>query len=399
MTPAGVFTEFAIPTGGGLPPDDHRRTDGELWFTEHLAEKIGRITPPARSRSGIQSRHREATASPPVPTATSGSPSSARHRSAGSPPPASSPSSGGHHTDREPARDHDRARQQPVVHRVQRQPGRPDRGRRPMAARSSCRRPPCPSSRAACRPGSGRATSASTASRTSARNAWRSSRSTGWPTIPGRSARSTTGPTTCPPRSPRSSAATTELAETTARLAATRLLTLTGPGGTGKTRLSLQLARPSPRSSPTASTSWPSSRSASRPSSGPRSPPSSAWSRTAGRRSASAWPGWIAARQILLVLDNFEQVIDAAPLIGELLRATTELKLIVSSRAAAARLGRAGVPGAGPADAARSGGRRGLRPGPARGPTGRRRPGHARSATSRSACSWPGPRRSSRASG
>ena len=41
---------------------------------------------------------------------------------------------------------------------------------------------------------------------------------------------------------------------------------------------------------------------------------------------------WIGARKILLVLDNFEQVIEAAPLIGELLRSTTELKLIVSSR-------------------------------------------------------------------
>ena len=123
-----------------------------------------------------------------------------------------------------------------------------------------------------------------------------------------------------------------ELAETTARLATARLLTLTGPGGTGKTRLSLQLAasvaesfgdgvyfvalepiREAALVGPTIAAVLGLVEDTSVP---------------IGERLAA----WIGARRLLLVLDNFEQVIEAAPLVGELLRATSELKLIVSSR-------------------------------------------------------------------
>jgi len=123
-----------------------------------------------------------------------------------------------------------------------------------------------------------------------------------------------------------------ELEETTARLGATRLLTLTGPGGTGKTRLSLQLAAAVAEEFPegvyfvalepireaalvgtTIAAVLGVAEDASTP---------------IGARLSS----WIGARKILLDLDNFEQVIEAAPLIGELLRSTSELKLIVSSR-------------------------------------------------------------------
>ena len=126
---------------------------------------------------------------------------------------------------------------------------------------------------------------------------------------------------------------TVELAETTARLAAARLLTLTGPGGTGKTRLSLQLAasvadtftdgvyfvalepiREAALVGPTIAAVLGLMEDTSVP-------------------IADRLVAWIGTRRLLLVLDNFEQVIEAAPLVGELLRATTELKLIVSSRA------------------------------------------------------------------
>jgi predicted ATPase/DNA-binding CsgD family transcriptional regulator len=40
----------------------------------------------------------------------------------------------------------------------------------------------------------------------------------------------------------------------------------------------------------------------------------------------------IAEREILLVLDNFEQVVDAAPLLSDLLTASSDLKLLVTSR-------------------------------------------------------------------
>src|SRR6185295_12415344 len=42
---------------------------------------------------------------------------------------------------------------------------------------------------------------------------------------------------------------------------------------------------------------------------------------------------YLRPRQILLVLDNFEQVVAAAPLVAEILAAAAQLKVLVSSRA------------------------------------------------------------------
>jgi streptogramin lyase len=44
ITPAGVITEFSIPSGA-LPWDIAAGPDGNLWFTEQFGGKIGRITP------------------------------------------------------------------------------------------------------------------------------------------------------------------------------------------------------------------------------------------------------------------------------------------------------------------------------------------------------------------
>ncbi len=117
------------------------------------------------------------------------------------------------------------------------------------------------------------------------------------------------------------------------RLAGTRLLTLTGPGGTGKTRLSLQAA----------------ARVAERfkdgvyfvplaPIADPALVPATiaqyvGLAERGGADPMQALLGHLADRQILLVVDNFEQVLPAAHLIGELLRGAAGLTALVTSRA------------------------------------------------------------------
>ncbi|MES2172299.1 MAG: Virginiamycin B lyase [Actinomycetota bacterium] len=45
VTPAGVITEFPVPTAASLPDGITSGPDGNLWFSEGNAGKIGRITP------------------------------------------------------------------------------------------------------------------------------------------------------------------------------------------------------------------------------------------------------------------------------------------------------------------------------------------------------------------
>jgi predicted ATPase/class 3 adenylate cyclase len=125
-----------------------------------------------------------------------------------------------------------------------------------------------------------------------------------------------------------------ELEETGRMLGTARLLTLTGPGGTGKTRLSLQLAASVAEGFPDG-VYFVALEPIREPALvGPTIAAVLGLIEDSSVAIGDRLAEWIGARKILLVLDNFEQVVDAAPMVGELLRATTELKVIVSSRAA-----------------------------------------------------------------
>jgi predicted ATPase/class 3 adenylate cyclase len=113
-----------------------------------------------------------------------------------------------------------------------------------------------------------------------------------------------------------------------------RLLTLTGPGGTGKTRLSLQIAAGLLDQFPDGVYFVP--LSAIRD---PDLVPSAiaqalAISMTGSRRPIEALLENLREKQTLLVLDNFEQVLEAAPIATQLLEGSAGLRVLVSSRIA-----------------------------------------------------------------
>ncbi|MEZ4733372.1 MAG: helix-turn-helix domain-containing protein [Caldilineaceae bacterium] len=118
------------------------------------------------------------------------------------------------------------------------------------------------------------------------------------------------------------------------------LVTLTGPGGVGKTRLALQLAA--------------NLRDQAQPNAEPVFPDGvyfvplaaiddptlvlSAIAQTLVVRASeggtllAALQDYLRDKQLLLFLDNFEQVVSAAPMLSELLQAAPQLKLLVTSR-------------------------------------------------------------------
>jgi predicted ATPase/DNA-binding SARP family transcriptional activator len=112
-----------------------------------------------------------------------------------------------------------------------------------------------------------------------------------------------------------------------------RLLTLTGPGGVGKTRLSIEIARTLADDFEDGATfvALDSLREAA------------LVIPTIGRALGLAKPGDVDAldeldehlrdRNLLLALDNLEQLLDAAPALGRLLAGAPRLKLLVTSRA------------------------------------------------------------------
>jgi predicted ATPase/class 3 adenylate cyclase len=124
-----------------------------------------------------------------------------------------------------------------------------------------------------------------------------------------------------------------ELEEAAGLLATTRLLTLSGPGGTGKTRLSLQLAARAAEDFPDG-VFFVALEPVREPMLvAPRIAAAVGVAEGSARPIAELLADWLRDKRLLLVLDNFEQVIDAAPVIADLLRAAPDIKAIVTSRA------------------------------------------------------------------
>lgn len=115
-----------------------------------------------------------------------------------------------------------------------------------------------------------------------------------------------------------------QLDDATRRLDATRLLTITGPGGTGKTRFAVELATRSRRQFPDGVV-WVALDAV---------PDSAAVSDTIANTMGAKVPPaeHVGDKRILLVLDNFEQVVDAAPAVAQLVAACPYLRVVVTSR-------------------------------------------------------------------
>ncbi|MEX1124691.1 MAG: adenylate/guanylate cyclase domain-containing protein [Acidimicrobiia bacterium] len=124
-----------------------------------------------------------------------------------------------------------------------------------------------------------------------------------------------------------------ELAEALRLLERARILTMTGPGGTGKTRLSLQVAAEVGDQFPDGVFFV-----ALAPVSDVEVVPSQILSSIGlqaarDRSPAVSLAEHLRTKSLLLVLDNFEQVLGAAPLVADLVRASPDSKFVVTSRA------------------------------------------------------------------
>jgi predicted ATPase/class 3 adenylate cyclase len=123
-----------------------------------------------------------------------------------------------------------------------------------------------------------------------------------------------------------------ELADALGLLSSNRLLSLTGPGGTGKTRLSLQLAAAAADDFPDGV--WFVALDAVRDPTlvAPTIARTVGLADNKSKRSVDLLADEIGEGRVLLVLDNFEQVTEAGPDITELLRRCPNVKAIVTTR-------------------------------------------------------------------
>lgn len=123
-----------------------------------------------------------------------------------------------------------------------------------------------------------------------------------------------------------------QLAEVRAILPKVHLLTLTGPGGTGKTRLSIEAARAALSDFP-GGVAWVGLSPIEDPVLVPSAIATVLGILDEGKRDlVLAIAEWIGAQRMLLCLDNFEQVIPAANVVATLLTRCPELAMLVTSR-------------------------------------------------------------------
>jgi predicted ATPase len=124
-----------------------------------------------------------------------------------------------------------------------------------------------------------------------------------------------------------------EVAEGRQLLGATRLLTLTGPGGTGKTRLSLQIAAKSADDFPDGVYFVPLASIVDATLVLPSIAHELGLALSGQTTPLHVLADHLGEKRVLLVLDNFEQILAAAADVGELLRQAPNIKVLTSSRA------------------------------------------------------------------
>jgi predicted ATPase/class 3 adenylate cyclase/Tfp pilus assembly protein PilF len=113
----------------------------------------------------------------------------------------------------------------------------------------------------------------------------------------------------------------------------TRLLTLTGPGGTGKTRLALQAAADLLEDFPDGTFFAPLATLTEAELFLPAVAETLGVRETGDQQLVESLKDYLSKRKLLLLLDNFEQILGAAPAVKELLAAAPGLKMLATSRA------------------------------------------------------------------